>query len=328
MPNLSVRSVVAAVAVAGLLSLAACSSGTQTTASSASSASSAAKPTHAVRHALGTAEAPVSPKRVVVADPDLLATALLLGVPVVGTAKPQFSENLPPFIDREKLSKIADIGWLAPKVERIAELRPDLIIGTKNQLGETYDQLRQVAPTVVFDHDGGAKWKQTMRDIASALGKRAAMDHEIGAYEKRIAAFKAGPGKQAQGVDVALVNVRDLNDIRVYTPRWCSGQVLQEAGLTRPAAQQKPDKDKYFVKLSAENLQKADAEVMFYFASSIGTNPDEAKRAVDRLRDTGLWTGLNAVKRGQAHQVDARWWFVCGTVQSANLILDDLEKTL
>jgi iron complex transport system substrate-binding protein len=321
-PNLSLRSVVAAGAVAGLLATAACSSGPETT------APSSAAPTHAVEHALGSAEVPVSPKRVVVADPDMLATALLLGVPVVGTAKPEFLGNLPPFVDQKQLAGIADIGWLAPKVERIAELRPDLIIGTKNQLGETYQQLRQVAPTVVFDHDGGANWKQTMRELASVLGKRPAMDREIGAYEKRIAAFRRGAGQRAQGVDVSLVNVRDLSDIRVYTPRWCSGQVLQEAGLSRPAAQRKPDKDKYFVKLSAENLQRADARVMFYFVGSIGTNPKDAEQAVDRLRSTGLWTGLNAVRRGQAHQVDARWWFVCGTVQSANLILDDLEKTL
>jgi iron complex transport system substrate-binding protein len=284
--------------------------------------------THVVRHKLGEATVPVSPKRVVVADPDMLATALLLGVPVVGTAKPEFAANLPPFVDQKKLATIADVGWLAPNVERIAKLRPDLIIGSENQLGETYQQLRQVAPTVVFDHDGAANWKQTMREIATVLGKRSAMDRQLAAYEQRVARFKTENGERLRDVEVALVNVRDLNDIRVYPPLWCSGQVLREAGLHRPKAQQKPDEGKYYVKLSAENLQQADADVMFYFVGSIGTNPAEAKQAVDRLRATGLWTGLTAVRREQAHQVDARWWFVCGTVQSANLILDDLEKTL
>jgi iron complex transport system substrate-binding protein len=313
---------VVAAAIAGLLATAACSSGPETT------ASSSAAPTHAVKHALGSAEVPVSPKRVVVADPDMLATAQLLGVPVVGTAKPEFLGNLPPFVDQKQLAGIADIGWLAPKVERIAELRPDLIIGSKNQLGETYQQLRQVAPTVVYDHNGASEWKATMRELASAFGRRAAMDREIAAYEKRIADFKAGNGKRLNGLEVSLVNVRDLSDIRVYPAQWCSGQVLREAGLSRPAAQQKPDEGKLYLKLSAENLQRADAGVMFYFVGSIGTNPKEAGQAVDRLRSTGLWTNLEAVKRGQAYQVDARWWFVCGTVQSANLILDDLEKTV
>ena len=55
----------------------------------------------------------------------------------------------------------SDVGSpTQPNLEKIAALKPDLILTSKNRLGDGYGQLAQIAPTVVFDIEGTHQWKE------------------------------------------------------------------------------------------------------------------------------------------------------------------------
>lgn len=283
-------------------------------------------PTHTIRHALGETSVPARPQRVVVAGNDVLATALLAGVPVVGVARPPGGEGLPAYLDEPDIRDAADVGWNPVSVESVAAQRPDLVIGTVAQLEDVYAELSELVPVVAFDHSGGSDWKPAVRAVADALGARAAADTRIAEFERRAGRFRTGSAPSVG--EVSLLNVRSAEDLRIYTPQWCSGQVLSEAGLRRPAGQRTPDEGQFYIGLSTERLTEADADVMFYFPGSVASDPEEAAAQTAQLRANPLWGQLRAVRAGQAHQVASQWWFSCSSVQAANLILDDLERLL
>lgn len=52
------------------------------------------------------------------------------------------------------------------------------------------------------------------------------------------------------------------------------------------------------------------------------------KETIERVQASPLWSRLEAVRNDRAHRVDPEWWLNAGSVQAANLILDDLEEFL
>lgn len=104
-----------------------------------------------VEHELGEAEIGAVPQRIVALDWTMAEYLLALGVTPLGVSELEGMHRwvgLPIAIP----GNIMDAG---PRVqldlERIAELSPDLIIGTRVLAGPYYDALRQIAPTVTYD---------------------------------------------------------------------------------------------------------------------------------------------------------------------------------
>jgi iron complex transport system substrate-binding protein len=282
-----------------------------------------------VEHALGETEVPVSPGRVVALDPYVtLPTAVLLGVPVVGAGYIPAGEPFPPFLGEEETEGIENVGWLEPNLEALAALDPDLIIGVDSFItGETYPELSQVAPSVAVEFRS-PDWKENVLQTADALGKRQEAEREISAYEERIAAFKSAMGGRLDGLEVSLLNIRDAQDIRIYTEQDITGAILKEAGLDRPENQRTSDPEEGYIGISQELLSRADADVIFYFLGSAGGDYEDSQKEFEGIRDNPLWQKLEAVRNGRAYRVDPGVWFASGSVQAAHAILDDLEKHL
>ncbi len=283
--------------------------------------------TREVRHSLGESEVPVEPRRVIAVDPYVtLPTALLLGAPVVGSSLLPFGEDPFPVFVEEDTEGIEDVGWLTPDIETVAALDPDLIIGYETFL-EAYDQFRQIAPTVGIESFGD-EWRASVRKVARVLGREEAVEEEFGRFDGRLEEFKSEMGGRLGGFTVSLVNVRALNDIRINTPGFPSGQVvLEEAGVRRPASE-RPVPDTSEINLTIETLPEIGGDVIFYFVGSSGTNPEEAAEQAERIRSNPLWGQLEAVQNDRAYEVNPEWWFNAGSLQAANLILDDLFEHL
>jgi iron complex transport system substrate-binding protein len=283
---------------------------------------------HQVTHALGTTEVPDHPMRVVTFDQDLtLPTALLLGVPVVGSVVPTFGDSFPTYLDASTTSKIANVGWWTdPNFEKIAGLHPDLIIGQDTTITQSYDKLSKIAPTVAIKRDL-TDWTTNVQAVADALGKSADIKTDLDAYRQRASSIKQQ--LKDAGVDdkpVTLLNIRSTDDLRVYTSN-CSSSALTDLGLSMTLAD-KTEQGKQFVQLSIEQLPQADTNYLFYFVGSTGTNPGDAKSAYDQVSAQPLWGQLGAVKSGHAFSVNPAWWFNCGSVQAINRVLDDVSHDM
>src|SRR5690606_38205704 len=101
-----------------------------------------------------------------------LPTLLELGVPLVGYGTYSVPDAYPSYIAAEQLAGLEFVGNQTPSLERIAELQPDLIIGSYEfaDTEDAYAQLSQIAPTVPFRlRTAKGEWKETVTAIAAAV---------------------------------------------------------------------------------------------------------------------------------------------------------------
>ncbi|MEV0617946.1 iron-siderophore ABC transporter substrate-binding protein [Nonomuraea sp. NPDC050404] len=292
-----------------VLALAACGSSTTT---------QEAGPTRTVTHAMGKTQVPMTPKRVVVLDTDKLDTMVSLGLTPVGAAQAQENQAWPKYLG-SALSNTKPVGTLQQlNLEAIMTLKPDLILGSKFRQEPFYDKLAKIAPTV-FTERVGVTWKENFLLDAEALGKADRARQLLSGYEQRAKEVGAKFAKLQVGI------VRFMpTEIRMYGPESFSGIVVGDAAIPRPEAQRLAGQaDKRFGKLSQENIAKADADAVFYSAYG-----EAAAKSQATVTGGPLWKNLEAVKSGNAHNVDDEIWMLGIGVTAAGKILDDLDKYL
>ncbi|MEK8130584.1 helix-turn-helix domain-containing protein [Paenibacillus filicis] len=104
-----------------------------------------------IEHALGEAEITAIPQRIVALDWTMAEYLLALGIVPLGVSE---ADEMPRWLSLPIAipDGIVDVGpRLQPNLQRIAELSPDLIIGTRMLTEPYYDALQQIAPTVAYD---------------------------------------------------------------------------------------------------------------------------------------------------------------------------------
>lgn len=280
--------------------------------------------TRLVKHAMGETRVPAQPQRVVVLDMGELDMALALGVQPVGAAFYRLDQPLPAYLQTRVKGEITRVGTVSqPNLEAIAALRPDLIISNKVRHEAIYDKLSRIAPTVLAEGLGGIHggWKAQFEIVADALGKRAEHDRVMNAYYARLQEFKARMGPALGRTQVSLV--RSFPDhVRLYTHASFSGIILNDAGLSRPPAQ---DKDGVYVQLQApaEHIPEMDGDVilLMYYNREHGEQ-------ISKLTKNPLWQQLRAVKAGRVYEVDDEVWGTGLGPIAAQLAVEDLFRIL
>lgn len=97
---------------------------------------------------MGTTEVPNAPKRVVVLTNEGTEAVVSMGIKPVGAANSYEGKPWYPHL-AEKYKDIEPVGMESElNLERIAKLKPDLIIGNKFRQEAQYKKLSAIAPTV------------------------------------------------------------------------------------------------------------------------------------------------------------------------------------
>ncbi|MDO9380611.1 MAG: iron-siderophore ABC transporter substrate-binding protein [Nocardioidaceae bacterium] len=143
---------------------------------SSDDAPAAESSTVSVDTAFGAVEVPQDPQRVVALGWGDAETALALGVQPVGASDwlAFGGEGVGPWAEGLYDEAPELIGTLEPELEKIAALRPDVILDTKSAgTQERYDALAKIAPTVSIK-EGGEQYNTSWRDqvdlVSQALG--------------------------------------------------------------------------------------------------------------------------------------------------------------
>ncbi|MEU6976455.1 iron-siderophore ABC transporter substrate-binding protein [Streptomyces sp. NPDC046371] len=267
-------------------------------------------------HALGKTEIPAAPKRVIVLDVGELDNVVSLGVKPVGYAPSEGDDGIPGYLKKDAGSpkSIGTINNL--NLEAIANLQPDLILGSQLRAADKYDELSKIAPTV-FSIRPGFTWKENYLLNAAALDKSAEAKTKLDAYETK--ARKLGTDLGADKPTVSMVRYLP-GKIRLYAKASFIGTILEDAGLPRPANQQVDD---LAVEVSPEKIDQADGDWIF---TGVYGDPKATKR--DTAQANPLWKNLKAVKAGQAKDVPDETWYLGLGVTAANSVLDDLRADL
>ncbi|WP_031467997.1 ABC transporter substrate-binding protein [Sciscionella sediminilitoris] len=268
-----------------------------------------------VKHAKGQTTISGTPQRVVVLDTGELDAALALGVRPVGTTMPDASNTLQPYL-AQKAGKIEVVGTIGePNLEKIAALKPDLILSSKVRDDAHYGALSAIAPTV-FAESVGKTWKQNFLLDAEALGKKAEAQRILGEYRNR--ASETGKRLGDPGtVRVSMVRFTPA-DIRLYGTGSFIGTILADVGLNRPPNQQT---GKTFTRLSRELIAQSDSDRVFYSAYGNGGKQQQAE-----VVGSAQWRNLSAVRAGKAAEVADDTWLLGLGPLAANLVLEDLRK--
>ena len=271
-----------------------------------------------VEHAMGQTEIPRQPERVVVLDTGELDTALSLGVTPVGAVTTAVSDGFLSYLG-EDAADVEVVGTIAePNLEAIAALRPDLILSNRTRHEDLYDELSQIAPTV-FAERVGAVWKDNFLLDAEALGLEDNAAQLLEKYETAAAEVGRSIGDPA-GTAISALRFVD-GTIRVYSPQSFIGTVLADIGLDQlelPVADVPT-----FTELSAEELTRADAEIVLY--SSYGAADDSGEAAVVA---GPLWPRMAAVAEGRAFAVEDDVFYTGIGLRAATLQLEDLRDLL
>ena len=266
-----------------------------------------------ITHARGTTRLEQKPQRVVVLDTGELDAVLALGTVPVGSATPN---GIIPSYLQPQLAGSTNVGSLdGLRLEAIAALQPDLILGSQLRVDELYDELSTIAPTVLSIRPG-FPWKENLLLAGAALGEETKATELLNDYQRRADAIRS---RFTQPPTISLLRFMPER-IRLYGNLSMIGVVLKDVGLPRPANQ---DIQELAAEISPERISEADADWVFY--SSYGPKDGTAEGSVVGGE---LWNRLGAVQRGTARPVDDEVWFLGLGPIGASRVLDDLQAFL
>lgn len=279
--------------------------------------------TRVVEHAMGETEIPAEPERVVTLWSSTLSAALSLGEEPVGYAHnevPIDGVDVPEGYDLEAMDYLGHS--LELDLERIAGAEPDLILAADVH-EDSYDQLSEIASTVVLDWGGTGGWKDHLTDVADVLNATDAAEDVVAEYESRAAEVAEAIGDPSD-VEVSIVRFHE-EELRLEVRNSFAGQIAEDLGLARPEVQNVEEDESGYVPVSLERLPDADGDVLFAF--TVADNDDEAPNLLEEAQGNPLWDELDAVQADNVHTVDYMKWIAANYI-SAHGVLDDLEEAL
>ncbi|MFJ7908444.1 ABC transporter substrate-binding protein [Kitasatospora sp. NPDC096204] len=271
--------------------------------------------------ATGPVVVPGAPMRVVVLDTDVLDSALTLGITPVGAALPARNTSYPGYWPASRTAGIRLVGPAgAPDLPTVRALRPDLILSNQARDGDRYEQLRDIAPTVLTQ-TAGAPWKADFQLHAEALSREAAAAAFAGSYQRHVGqVVQALAAAKLSGRKVSLVRFVEGGGIRLFGRQSFPGTVLADAQVGRPDAQNVDQSD---FEIPADQIARADGDLLLY-----ATYGDPGLSGTSAVLASPGWQALGAVRGHRAFPVNDQLWFQGIGYTGANYMLDELQRFL
>ncbi|NBD16107.1 MAG: ABC transporter substrate-binding protein [Cyanobacteria bacterium] len=269
-------------------------------------------PARMVTHTKGETAVPINPERVIALDNIALDSVLALDVEPIAALINENTGQFPVHLRDQMTERTQKLSPTQQNLETITQLNPDLIIGGKN-VEAVYNQLNQIAPTILLGKSGTSAWKQKLLLTAEAVGKPKEGQALLDQYNQRAADLGSRLENPSE-IEVSVVRVFP-DGLRLYQKETFVGGILEDVGLSRPPSQ---DKDNLWINISRERFDAADGDVIFVW--SLG---NDAESAYKRLQNDPLWSQLGAVQAGNVYPVPG-YWIGRGPI-AANKVLDDLS---
>ncbi len=205
-----------------------------------------------------------------------------------------------------------------PDLEKIAALRPDLILATSDgQSASVYAKLEQVAPVAAYAFNFPSDWVSLDHSYANAVNRLGQLGTVTGGYNQRVAAIKRRYGSVIAAQKWALVT-ESTNQVYVWGKRSSAGPVLDAAGAR--FSKGTPGASSPFTALSPEKLDAlSDATVILYGAGADGKPYADTAG----LLTQPLFKQLPAAQAGRVYPLPS-WFAYC--YQDALAQLEGLEK--
>ncbi|MEV4174796.1 iron-siderophore ABC transporter substrate-binding protein [Nonomuraea sp. NPDC049709] len=250
-------------------------------------------------HKYGSTTITAAPQRVVTVG--LLEQDSLLALGIVPVATTEWFGGYPGAIGpwaEDRLGGgtvpqvLKDTGS-GPQFEKIAALKPDLILGLYSGLTkEQYDTLSKIAPTVAQPKeyiDYGIPWQEVTKRVGTAVGKPADADKLIKDVEARfVQVQKEHPEfKGATGLMATL-----YEGYFVFGSQDPRSRLLGSLGFQLPTGLDQAIGDKFGANISRERLDLVDTGVVVWSVT-------DAAKGQAELHGDSIYSKLDVVKEGR-----------------------------
>lgn len=261
----------------------------------------------------GIVKVPARPKRIVALG--FLEASALLDIGITPVGKPGYMPDFAPYTDR--LKGLADVTDAAgdPDLEKIAALRPDLIladdVADPSQQTLPYAQLTKLAPTAVFEwKTAGGNWRQIAASVAGAAGDASDVTALRNKYLTRAAAVKKKYARVFESTRWSVIDAGSANGWGLYGTTAAQCIVMALAGVRFGATGTTTDG------IKVESLENLD---ILADSDAIVISPG----GLARLKDQAAFRQLPAVRSGRVFTSSL---FLTAGYDMALGLIDDVER--
>ncbi|MEV0389028.1 iron-siderophore ABC transporter substrate-binding protein [Nonomuraea sp. NPDC050643] len=250
-------------------------------------------------HKYGSTTITAAPKRVLTVGLLEQDSLLALGVVPVGTT--EWFGNHPGAIGPWAKDKVGgatlpqvlkDTGS-GPQFEKIAALKPDLIIGLYSGLTkEQYETLSKIAPTVAQPKeyiDYGIPWQEVTKRVGLAVGKPAEAEKLVTDVE---ASFTKVQQEHPEFKDATGLMATLYEGYFIFGSQDPRNRLLGSLGFKLPDDLDKAIGDKFGANISRERLDLVDTGVIVWSVTDVA-------KGEATLHGDSVYKGLDVVKEGR-----------------------------
>ena len=266
-----------------------------------------------VKDAKGEFTLDKTPSRVVALEYSFVDALAQVGVSPVGVADDNKIDRILPQV-REKIAAWQSVGTRSqPSLEVIASLKPDLIIADPSRHTAVFEELKKIAPTVMFDsrHESYQENLETAQKIGDLVGKSAEMKAKINEHNDYIANIAKNLGVQGKKASFGTSREDKFN---IQNDNGYVGSFL----TTLCFAPTKLNSDQAFVEINLEQLVMEKPEYLF-----IAHYRDES--IARKWEAEPLWKAIPAVKANHVYSVDSDMWARGRGLEASKIMAKQIE---
>ena len=268
-------------------------------------------------HDFGTTELKKAPKRIVILD-NLYGEILdpLDITPVGATTGQSDSQEFSTLFKKQyKDAKVVSVGWQGnPDSDKIAELKPDLILMTGEQ-EDLYDKLSEIAPTVGYQINTDENWDyhETSLKVAEIFDKRDEMKKDLDRLDAREAVFAENVKAKFGDQKLMFLRVTD-NDIRYYA--YGHFGYLYDTYHFNRAETFNPDD--MFQVIDPDKLKDINPDLLIVQA-------DSQELLDNKLKNNPVWSSLKAVQNNKVIYADYSTYMLGFGIVSQKAIMKQIS---
>ena len=268
-------------------------------------------------HDFGTTKLKKVPKRIVILD-NLYGEILNpLDITPVGatTGQADIQEFSTLFKKQYKDAKVVSVGWQgSPDLDKIAELKPDLILMTGEQ-EDLYEELSEIAPTVGYQINTDENWDyhETSLKVAEIFDKRDEMKKDLDRVDAREAVFAENVKAKFGNQKLMYLRVTD-NDIRYYA--YGHFGYLYDTYHFNRAETFNPDD--MFQVIDPDKLKDINPDLLIVQA-------DSQELLENKLKNNPVWSSLKAVQNNKVIYADYSTYMLGFGIVSQEAIMKQIS---
>ncbi|MBG0857034.1 iron-siderophore ABC transporter substrate-binding protein [Streptomyces spinoverrucosus] len=283
-------------------------------------------------HKYGSTTIESEPKRIVTVGLTDQDSVLALGEAPVGTTEwlGGYQGAVGPWAEdrlggAEAPTVLKDTGT-GPQVEKIASLKPDLILAVYGGLTkEQYESLSKFAPVVAQPkqyNDYGVPWQEQTETIGKALGKPEEAAAAVEETEEQIA---AAVGEHPEFKGRTAVMATPYEGMFVFGSQDPRSHLLTDLGFSLPADLDKVIGDQFGANISKERTDLLDQDALVWQVADV-------TKDADKLHKDASYKDLKVVKEGREVYVNETSDYgnalSMGTVLSLRYVIERLVPQL